>query len=176
MGLDLSRAGGMSRLLRQGKASEHIIDWTGLRWVIMPFPYEVQRSLAVAVAHSGTSPHVPTYKQAKRAASECDYACFGAQRTQQPSGPARSSVTIHHWRGDYLARRTADTASRAVSGPPYAALRSAKSARSRPPAAAFGLRRQLLSTGAVELLWTTKAPDGSTRKSCARIRAQPVDG
>lgn len=52
----------------------------------------------------------------------------------------------HHWRGDYLARRTADTASsqsRAVSGPPYAALRSAKSARSRPPAAAFGLRRQL---------------------------------
>ena len=92
MDLDLSRAGGMSRLLRQGKASEHIIDWTGLRWVIMPFPYEVQRSLAVAVAHSGTSPHVPTYKQAKRAASECDYACFGAQRTP-PSGPARS-VTI----------------------------------------------------------------------------------
>ena len=174
MGLDLSRAGGMSRLLRQGKASEHIIDWTGLRCVIMPFLTRYKRSLAVAVAHSGTSPHVPTYRQAKRAASECDYACFGAQRTQ-PSGPARSSVTIHHWRGDYLARRTADTASRAVSGPPYAALRSAKSARSRPPAAAFGLRRQL-STGAVELLWTTKAPDGSTRKSCARIRAQPVDG
>jgi hypothetical protein len=33
--------------------------------------------------------HEPTYE---RAPSECDYACFGAQRTP-PSGPARS-VTI----------------------------------------------------------------------------------
>lgn len=31
MDVDLSRAGGMSRLLRQGKASEHTLHWTGLR-------------------------------------------------------------------------------------------------------------------------------------------------
>jgi hypothetical protein len=34
MDVDLSRAGGMSRLLRQGKASEHSLHWTDLRWVM----------------------------------------------------------------------------------------------------------------------------------------------
>jgi hypothetical protein len=64
MDVDLSRAGGMSRLLRQGKASEHTLAYadTAMGNALL---YEVQRSLAVAVAHSGTSPHVPTYKQAR---------------------------------------------------------------------------------------------------------------
>jgi hypothetical protein len=37
MDVDLSRAGGMSRLLRQGKASEHTLHCSGLRWVLLPF-------------------------------------------------------------------------------------------------------------------------------------------
>ena len=68
-----------------------MLDWIGLR----------RRSAEHSPSLRGTKvpgsgcrarrniPQVPTYK---RAASECDYACFGAQRTP-PSGPARS-VTI----------------------------------------------------------------------------------
>lgn len=130
MDLDLSRAGGMSRLLRQGKASEHIIDWTGLRW-LMAFPYEVQRSLAVAVAHSGTSPHVPTYVQASKEGSiRVRLRMF--RRSTHAAFRARSFCD--HWRGEQQRRRER---SRAVG--PDAAARRRKG--SRPPAAASCQRR-----------------------------------
>jgi len=94
MDLDLSRAGGMSRLLRQGKASEHTLRWTGLRrhsagWCLSLRGTKVPRSGCRAPRNVSPCAHVR-----ERAASECDYACFGAQRTP-PSGPARSSATIH---------------------------------------------------------------------------------
>ena len=80
----------------------------------------------------------------KKAASECDYACFGAQRTP-PSGPARSSVTIHTIGAATTLPGEQQTLqarqSRAVSGPPICSS-AQREKRSRPPAAAFGLRRQ----------------------------------
>ena len=131
MDLDLSRAGGMSRLLRQGKASEHTLHWTGLRWV-MAF---LTRYKGPSQWLSRTAERLPMCpRTGKRAASECDYACFGAQRTP-PSGPARSSATIHTiGAATTLPGEQQTLQAHKVGqsvGPPYAALRSAKSALGR---------------------------------------------
>jgi hypothetical protein len=68
-----------------------MLDWIGLRRQSDGHLPPLRRT---TVASSGCCAlryvsHEPTYE---RAPSECDYACFGAQRTP-PSGPARS-VTI----------------------------------------------------------------------------------
>ena len=97
----------------------------------------------MAVAHSGTSPHVPTYER-KRAASACDYACFGAQRTP-PSGPARSSATIHTIGAATTLPGEQQTLQAHKVGQSVGPICSSaqREKRSRPPAAAFGQRRQL---------------------------------
>jgi hypothetical protein len=68
-----------------------MLDWIGLRRQSDGHLLSLRR---ITVASSGCCAlryvsHEPTYE---RAPSECDYACFGAQRTP-PSGPARF-VTI----------------------------------------------------------------------------------
>lgn len=63
----------------------------------------------MAVAHSGTSPHVPTYE--REGGIRVRLRMF--RRSTHAALRARSFFCdhSHHWRGDYLARRTADTAS-----------------------------------------------------------------
>ena len=89
MDLDLSRAGGMSRLLRQGKASEHIIDWTGLRWVMLFF---LTRYKGPSQWLSRTAERLPmcprTSKQRERHQSAITHvSALNARRLQGPLVP-----------------------------------------------------------------------------------------